>query len=72
MRLLPVRGPPADEDGTRRECPVCLEEITANVEWVRSAVYISRFVHERYCPVIHILILNRLLCIHCGCEGVVL
>ena len=34
MRLLPVRVPPASEEGTRRECPVCLEEITANVEWV--------------------------------------
>jgi len=37
MRLLPVRGPPAEEEGTRRECPVCLEEIMANSEWVSVA-----------------------------------
>ena len=36
MRLLPVRGPPAELEGTRRECPVCLEEITENVEWVST------------------------------------
>ena len=34
MRLLPVGGPPAADEGTRRECPVCLEEVTANAEWV--------------------------------------
>ncbi len=36
MRLLPVRKPPANQEGTRRECPVCLEEIMENVEWVST------------------------------------
>ena len=34
MRLLPVRAPPAEDEGTRRDCPVCLEEISVNADWV--------------------------------------
>ena len=37
MRLLPVRAPPAEDEGTRRDCPVCLEEISVNADWVRLA-----------------------------------
>ena len=34
MRLLPVRAPPAEDEGTRRDCPVCLEETSVNADWV--------------------------------------
>ncbi|BDA41006.1 hypothetical protein COCOBI_01-6610 [Coccomyxa sp. Obi] len=33
-RPLPVQAPPLEEEGTPRECPVCLEEITSNAQWV--------------------------------------
>ncbi|KAK9916394.1 hypothetical protein WJX75_002142 [Coccomyxa subellipsoidea] len=33
-RPLPTTAPPAEEEGTVRECPVCLEETTSNAQWV--------------------------------------
>ncbi|CAL8466708.1 g6244 [Coccomyxa elongata] len=33
-RPLPVQAPPLEGEGTPRECPVCLEEITSNSQWV--------------------------------------
>ncbi|EIE26415.1 hypothetical protein COCSUDRAFT_64482 [Coccomyxa subellipsoidea C-169] len=33
-RPLPTHAPPDDEEGTPRECPVCLEETTSNAQWV--------------------------------------
>ena len=48
MRLLPVRAPPAEDEGTRRDCPVCLEEISVNADWVRLAAGPDGVLHNTH------------------------